>query len=82
MPKILCGKCQKTMKASKIGVTVAEMFLTPPRPYKLWLADIVTCPECGCQVISNFGDHPIAEHWQDNFAAILAGIESVIEWYE
>jgi len=37
-------------------------------PYKLWKADLYKCPDCSFEVITGFGAHNYAEHFQDTFA--------------
>ena len=40
------------------------------RPYKLWMADLWECQDCGAQVLyTDARQHPLAEHHQPEFAA-------------
>jgi hypothetical protein len=55
------------MSAKKIGVTVEEQ-LENGSPYKLWVADLWICEECGVEIVAGFGAQPIAEHWQPTYA--------------
>ena len=40
-------------------------------PYKLWSGDLWKCDSCGAQIVVGVGRGPIAEHYQENFAAML-----------
>jgi len=62
------------MKVRDIGLTVVEMFLNPPRPYRLWAADTCECPVCGAVVTWGDARQPFAQHWQDDFQERLAAI--------
>lgn len=37
------------------------------RPYKIWSADLWECEGCHNQILSGFGQGPLAEHYQDGF---------------
>ena len=37
-------------------------------PYKVWAGDLWECRTCGHQVISGLGQHPVAEHFEPDFA--------------
>jgi len=63
---VLCG-CGRFMRPKKNSVTVEEL-LEDGSPYKLWDADLWICEECGVEVITGFGQHPMAEHWQPTYA--------------
>jgi hypothetical protein len=62
----------------KIGVRIEESMPAgtvmsdgePERwvPYKLWSADLFECPGCGAQIVAAFGERPIAEHYQPEYA--------------
>ena len=62
---ILCG-CGRFMRVKQNSVTVEEL-LEDGQPYKLWDADLFECVECGVEIISGFGAHPMAEHYQANY---------------
>jgi hypothetical protein len=62
----LCG-CGRFMRAKKNSVTVEEL-TEDGRPYKLWDADLYECVECGVEIISGFGNVPLAEHYQPTYA--------------
>lgn len=62
---ILC-QCGRLMKCRKVGVHVEELTETQ-EPYKIWVADRYSCPECDTEVCSGFGADPVAEHYQDDY---------------
>jgi len=56
------------MRPKKNGVAFVEM--AQDRPYKLWMADLWQCQECGAEVLyTSPSQRPVAEHFQDDFAA-------------
>jgi hypothetical protein len=64
---VLCG-CGRFMRVRKNSVTVEEL-TDDGAAYKLWDADLFECSECGAEVITGFGQGPIAEHWQPSYRA-------------
>lgn len=64
---IVCAKCQRAMRPKKNGVPFIEM--AGENPYKLWMADLWSCQDCGAEVLhtSEF-QRPIAEHFHPDFA--------------
>ena len=64
---VLCG-CGRFMRVKQNAVTVEEQ-LEDGSPYKLWTADLWECVECGVEVVTGFGQAPIAEHYQPTYAA-------------
>jgi len=60
--RFACPKCQVALTVTKNGVAVEEM--TDSRSYRLWDADLLICPECGIEIISNFGSTPLVEHFR------------------
>lgn len=87
MPKPACVPCNRFMRPFKNGVYVLENMPikadAPPgnrapeawAPYKLWMADQWHCPDCGAQILTGWGERPIAEHYQKGFAVALAAIK-------
>jgi hypothetical protein len=69
MSKLVCGKCKAFLYLATSGVAVLEM--AGFGPYKLWLADLWRCHVCHQEVISGFGDGPIAQHFEDDFAGVV-----------
>lgn len=37
-------------------------------PYKIWVGDLWHCPDCGTEILSGFGQHPLGEHYQKDFS--------------
>lgn len=67
----ICANCNRAMRPKKNGVAFTEM--AQDRPYKLWMGDLWECQDCGNQIIySRPSQSPIAEHFQEGFAAKLA----------
>ena len=65
------------MHVKQNSVTVEER-LEDQSPYKLWDADLYECPECGVEIITGFGQAPLAEHWQPTYAAQRARLEPIV----
>ena len=42
------------------------------KPYKVWCGDLYACPDCGAEVVSGVGFHPLAEHYQTEFLGTVA----------
>lgn len=43
-------------------------------PYKLWVADLWHCPDCGAEIVVGAAPFPIAEHYQPDFL-------DKVEWF-
>ena len=67
MPKVTCVKCEGEMRPLKNDVAFVETTGPERSPYKIWSADLWGCPLCGVEVVSGFGNKPIAGRWQDDF---------------
>lgn len=68
---IVCANCNRQMRPKKNGTAFVEM--AEDRPYKLWMADLWECQDCGAQVLhTNNLQHPLAEHYQPDFAEKVA----------
>jgi hypothetical protein len=65
MPQLICVPCARFLKPKKVGV-LAEELTTDQQPYKIWLADLYACPECGVEIVTGFGAHPISEHYRQD----------------
>ncbi|MCJ7826463.1 hypothetical protein MUP56_02510, partial [Patescibacteria group bacterium] len=74
MSKMVCIKCECELTPKQSGVRVVEYFLNPPQPYKLWCADLWSCPKCGIEIVAGFGNNAFAEHFQEDFANKLENI--------
>ena len=75
MSKLVCTNCSNQFWVEKMGVYVLEMFLNPPVPYKIWMADELKCPSCEKIIIAGFGNAPIANHYEDGFDELLETIK-------
>lgn len=71
----LCVKCQTHFRVAKTGIIVVVMFGDPPRPYELWCADMLQCPGCGAQIVSQYASAPFAVHSEYNFQEHLLSLE-------
>jgi len=75
MRKVICVKCKKPMNRLN-GINVAEYFdNTMTKVYKLWRADKHFC-DFGAAVVSHFADAPYAQHFQEDFDAVLTATEA------
>lgn len=78
--KPVCVPCQRFFRPKKNGYYFIEGMPKRGRPepgtaepenwqpYKLWVGDQWECEGCGAVILSGFGQHPIAEHYQPDFA--------------
>ena len=65
---IVCAKCNRAMRPKKNGTAFVEM--AEDRPYKLWMADLWECQDCGSQILyTDPRQKPVAESYQPDFAA-------------
>ena len=55
--KVVCVECGQEMKVKEVGVEVSEHG-GDSKPYKVWSADLLECPNCEKQVIAGFADRP------------------------
>ena len=83
MPKPACPKCQRFFRPKTNGYSMMEgmpLNNAPPgkvdpdnwKPYKLWVADLWECPDCGAEVVVGYGQQPVAEHYQTDFREQVA----------
>ena len=81
MPKPVCVNCNCFFQKIKMGVNVEETFSTNGcdlEPYKIWHADLYACPKCGFEVVTDYGNCPIMEHFEDDFKKQYEGLEKPI----
>ncbi len=77
-PGVACVECKTYMRPRTNGVDVLETF-EDYRPYKIWKADLLECPDCGKQIINGYGNGPIAEHFEGTkFQTALAKVDLTI----
>jgi len=62
MVKPACVSCGHELQVATVGVLAIELYQHNSKPYKAWNADLLECPTCGLQIVSNFGNEPIAMH--------------------
>jgi len=65
-PGYACVSCKTYFRPRKNGIYVSET-MEDGRPYKVWQADLLECPDCGTQVIMGYGLHAISEHFMADF---------------
>jgi hypothetical protein len=73
MRGLACVQCKKFLRIVKNGVNIEEGMPTRGDewgPYKLWKADLYECPECKVQLACGFGQGPIAEHFESDYAKV------------
>lgn len=67
---IVCAKCNRAMRPKKNGVSFVEM--AGANPYKLWMADLWACQDCGSEVLyTGPMQKPVAESYQPEFVQKL-----------
>ena len=59
----ICCQCEVEMRIDTNGVLAVTQFLDPPQPYEVWDSDRYKCPKCGMKVLTGYGDHALAEHY-------------------
>jgi len=72
-----CVPCKTWIRPRKNSVHVLET-MEDGRPYKVWMADLFECPDCGHQIVAGFGARHISEHYMPDFADYLALIDITI----
>jgi len=83
--QIVCVKCQIRLKPKKNEVGVLDIG-NDGKPFYIWDADLWECPNCGIEVVTGFGQRPMANHTEEKFEDIVRQWKAdgtVIEcWYE
>lgn len=81
--KPICIPCQRFFRMTKSGFYFIEGMpigrdVEPGtaqaekwKPYKVWSGDRWRCEGCGAEIISGTGHENIAEHYQDDFPAVV-----------
>lgn len=72
-----CVPCQTYLRPRKNEIVVLETD-DKHKPYKIWLADLWECPDCGHQVILGYGLHHISEHYEPDFDRYLKRVTHTI----
>jgi len=60
----ICCQCEVEMRIDENGILAVTHFQDPPQPYEVWDADRYVCPKCGMKVLTGYGDHALAAHYQ------------------
>ena len=63
----ICVKCQREFQKIESGIKVIDMFSDPPKPYRIWLADLFECPTCKTQIVHGFGHSPLSHYYETDF---------------
>ena len=70
----VCVPCKKEMERLRSGVIVEE-HRENGEPYKIWSADLWTCPKCHHQCILGFGDRPVAQYFDSHYLDVQKDVE-------
>jgi len=65
-----CVKCSINMYPYKNSVYTIDMFLDPPRPYKIWASDSWACPICHNKIMAGFSQNGV-RHDEEGFEQLL-----------
>ena len=73
-PGYACASCRTLIRPRKndIDVIIED---SEGRPWKIWAADLWECPSCGAQTIIGYGQNHYAEHYEADFADVMARIQ-------
>jgi len=74
--KPICIKCEREYKMED-HCYVAEMFRKNKEIYKIWSADLWSCPVCGHKIVSGFADKPGMEHWNGDCEAEIERLKKL-----
>ena len=69
--------CQTYFRPRKNEIYVLETY-DNCTPYKIWLADLWECPDCGTQLIAGYGARAISERYMTNFKVHLKRVTHTI----
>lgn len=47
------------------------------QPYKLWVADLWQCPDCGHELVTGWGVNPLSEHYKPGFSELIGGLVQI-----
>lgn len=68
---IVCVQCQAAFGQKRTGVSVIETAGDPPKPFRIWRADLLQCPICGKEMLAHFSHEPVAENHEEGFEAAM-----------
>jgi len=85
--KPICVECETEFRMEIAGIYVKEMYRDNKEVYKIHSADLWRCPKCGKQIVSGFGQKPLAQSFEEErMRELVAEIEekglTVIHNYE
>ena len=65
----VCAKCEVQLRPKKNGVGCLDYakFNGELDRYLIWDADLWECPNCGYQIVFEFGRKPIDAHYTESF---------------
>lgn len=63
----VCVKCQAKYLPKVLGVMVIETSGEFPIPFRVWRADLLSCPICKAELLSCFGWEPVMERNETGF---------------
>jgi hypothetical protein len=61
--KMICSQCEVELKPFKNGVSVIETEGNPPKPFRIYEADMWVCPMCGIKIVTGFGQ-PVSRSYE------------------
>ena len=76
-----CVDCQRWMVPMKNGVAVLETMEDGVTPYKIWIADLWSCPGCFRKLITGFAGQPLAIHHMEGFTEYLEEVKATAPFY-
>lgn len=85
MRSVICVPCGLTMKPKRNGTYAVEyMDSEKTQPYKLWMSDMLACPNCDTSVLQGWGNAPVREHFDPDFQDVVNDVSTeseVIRFY-
>jgi predicted RNA-binding Zn-ribbon protein involved in translation (DUF1610 family) len=68
----ICVSCGLEYRTVLNGALVTYEWLNPPRPFEVYSADMLQCPDCGHEIISGIANKPLLQHYEQDFLDNLA----------
>jgi len=62
-----CVACQTYLVPKKNSVYVLETFGDGIKPFRIWMADLLECPDCEFNLLTHFGSRQVSEHFESDF---------------
>jgi len=79
MSKPSCVKCEKYMHPEENGVYLAETAGIERKLYRVWMGDKWKCRVCGYEVVSGYGQGPIAWRHGEGIKNVVKCVETLEE---